>query len=147
MDPELRTRAEARLEDAAAALGLADPRRPLRDRLRQLRESDAAAFERAVAHYETQVLPGLAGDDPIAAWLEYGRFVGQLTSNGRLTVIDGTGRAAAYRAPLQAGTLVLFIPEDTAVEVLVAAAPQQATPAQAAALALLAERRLGLNGS
>jgi hypothetical protein len=144
MDAQGRGRAEARLEEAAGALGLADPRGPLRERLRQLRESDPAAFERAVQHYEGTVLPALAGDDPIAAWLEYGRFLGQLRSNGRLTAIDSTGRATVYRPPLQPASLVLFMPEDTAVEPLVAAAPQDCTPAQQATLDLLVRRRLAL---
>lgn len=146
MDAELRTRAEARLEQAAAALGLADPRAPLRQRLRQLRESHPDAFGRAVEHYEATVLPGLAGDDPIHAWLDYGRFLGQLTSNGRLTAIDATGRAAAFRPPLQQGTLVLFVPDDTSADVLVAASPLQCSAAQQASLDLLVHRRLGLAG-
>jgi hypothetical protein len=144
MSSELRTRAEARLAEAAAGLGLADPRAPLRGRLKQLREQHHAAFERAVAHYEGDVLPQLAGDDPIGAWLEYGRFVGQLTSNGRLTAIDATGRAASFRPPLQPATLVLFMPEDTAVEPLVVVAPAELSAAQQATIDLLVHRKLAL---
>jgi hypothetical protein len=148
MSTELRARAETRLAEAAAALDLADPRAPLRDRLRQLREQQPDAFERAVAHYEQTVLRALAAAgtdaDAIAAWLDYGLFVGRLTSNGRLTAIDATGRATPWRQGLEPGSLVLFLPEDTGAPALVAAGPRQPSAAQHATLALLIERKLSL---
>jgi hypothetical protein len=144
MDADERAQAESRLEQEAAVLGLADPRPALRARLRELRDLDAAAFGRAVAHYEQVVVPALAGADPVAAWLDYGRFVGQLTSAGTLTAIDGAGRATGFAPPLAPATLVLFVPDDLAVAPLVAAAPLQPTPAQRATLDLLVHRRLTL---
>lgn len=144
MNSELRARAEARLADAAAALDLADPRTPFRERLKQLREGHPAAFDRAVSHYERTVLPLLAGDDPLGAWLEYGQFLGQLTSDGRLTAVDRAGAAAQFRPPLPAGTLVLFLPEDTSVAPLVTAAPREPSAAQQATLDLLVHRKLTL---
>jgi hypothetical protein len=145
MTTDVRSRAETRLTEAAAALHLADPRGPFRERLKQLRETDPEAFQRAVAHYEQDVLPGLAEGDVLAVWLEYGRFLGQLSGNGRLTAIDATGRSTVYRPPLAPGTLVLFLPEDTAVDALVAATPQQPSPAQQATIDLLVSRRLALD--
>jgi hypothetical protein len=144
MDVISRAHAEARLEEAAAALRLADPRPALRERLRLLREAQPDAFRRAIDHYETTVLPALAGDDPLAAWLEYGRFIGQLTSNGRLTAIDSTGRAAPHRPPAAAGIVVLYLPEDTAVDALLLASPREPSAAQQAAIQLLVHRKLSL---
>jgi hypothetical protein len=142
MDAERRGRAEARLQEAAQALGLADPRPALRDRLRHLREAAPDAFRRAIEHYETTVLPALAEQDAIAAWLEYGRFVGQLTSNGRLTAIDRSGSAGEYRPPAAADAVVLFLPEDNAVDALLVVAPAAPAPAQQATIDLLVNRRL-----
>jgi hypothetical protein len=144
MSTELRTHAEARLAAAAAALGLADPRQPYRDRLKQLRQSQPEAFERAVAHYERDVLPLLAGEAPLDGWVEYGRFLGQLTSNGRLTAIDASGRATPFRPPLQSDLVVLFLPDDTAAEALITAVPALPSAAQQASLDLLVHRKLAL---
>jgi hypothetical protein len=144
MSNELRARAEARLIEAAAALGLADPRPPLRERLKRLREVHPAAFERAVAHYEQAVLPALADADPVGAWLEYGRFVGQLTGEGRMVAVNDTGRATTFSPPPTPSTLYLFIPEEASEEVIVAAAPDMPSSAQEATLALLVRRELSL---
>ncbi|HSJ24489.1 MAG TPA: hypothetical protein VK929_07480 [Longimicrobiales bacterium] len=144
MDADTRARAEMRLTDAAAALGLADPRPPLRERLKQLRESRDAGFQQAVRHYEDAVLPRLADEEPLQAWLDYARFVGQLSSNGRLMAIDATGLATPVRGGLAGPALVLFLPEDTAVPPLVAAQPLDSSDAQQAARLLLVERKLAL---
>src|SRR5688572_11570035 len=134
MDPQLRTTAEARLEHAAAALGLADPRPPYRDRLRYLRETHPDAFQRAIAHYESQVLPSMASGDAIASWLGYAQFLAGLTADGTLHVVDESGRASVYAAPLAPNTLVLFVPADTSEAVLVAASPLHISAAQQATL-------------
>jgi hypothetical protein len=144
MDAEHRARAESRLQHAAADLGLADPRSDMRERLRHLRQAQPDAFRRAIEHYEATVLPALAEGEPLEAWLDYGRFVGQLTANGRLTAVDTSGRAAAYRPPPVAGTLIMFVPEDTAVDALLVVRPQQPAPAQQASIDLLVHRRLAL---
>lgn len=141
---DLRTLAETRLEQAAANLGLADPRPALRDRLRSLKEGNPGAFDQARAHYEQTVLPALAsGENPLDAWAEYARVVGGLTASGRLTGIHEDGRAAPYTTPLP-GLLVLYIPEDTAEPVLVALPPKTPSAAQQAAIDLLVNRRLSL---
>jgi hypothetical protein len=140
MDAQQRARAEARLEEVAAALGLADPRPPYRDRLRRLRESDPQAFERAVGHYEKTVLPALADVAPLEAWLDYGRaLVGDPV---RTMVIDADGRATAMTPPVPGGSLVLLIPDDLSTDVLVGAAPLQPSPAQQATIDLLVARKL-----
>lgn len=145
MDPQLRAAAEARLEETAAALELADPRPPYRDRLRHLRDVHPDAFQRAVQYYETEVLPAMTTGDALAAWLDYARFLAGTTADGALHVIDETGRAAAYTSPLPARSLVLFIPEDTSEAVLVAAQPLHIAPAQQATLDLLVGRKLALS--
>ena len=143
MDPQLRARAEARLEQAAAALGLADPRPAYRDRLRHLRDAQPDAFQRAVAHYEREVLPALAQNDPLGAWLDYGRFLAALTADGAFTTIDESGRAHAYSAPLPPRSLVLFVPEDTSEAVFTAAQPLECSAAQQATIDLLVHRSQG----
>lgn len=141
---ELRARAEARLAEAAAAAACADPRPPLRDRLRDLKEAHPAAFERAIGHYEQVVLPGLAGAaEPLAAWIEYARFLGELTSPGRVLAVDATGWAGPYQAP-EPGQLVLFLPDDQAGAVLVALSPAAPTAAQQATIDLLVKHKLSL---
>lgn len=144
---DIRERAEARLSAAAAELALAEPMAPLRERLRTLRESHRDAYDRAVRHYTETVQPALLAEDPVTAWLDYGRFIGELTSNGRLVHVDATGRAAPWRPPTGAGALVLFVPEDNAVEAFVAIAPAAPTPAQEATVDLLVHGRLGLRTS
>lgn len=137
MDPELRTRAESRLEAAASAHGLADPRPGYRDRLRWLRENDTASFEQAISHYETSVLPALAAGDALTAWIDYGNFLARLSGSMQLNVIDATGRAGPYSTPLPRGSLAIFVPDDTGTPVLVAATPAEPSPAQQATLELL----------
>jgi hypothetical protein len=144
MDAPSRAHAEARLEAAAAALGLADPRPALRERLRLLRDTQPELFRRAIEHYDAAVLRALADADPIVAWLEYGAFIGQLTANGRLTAVDAAGRAAPYRPPASAGVVFLFLPDDNAVGALLVAAPLHPSPAQQATIRLLVERKLSL---
>jgi hypothetical protein len=142
--PDVKMRADARLADAALALGLADPRPPLRNRLRELKDAHPAAFERALRHYDEAVLPELAdGADPLAAWADWTRSLAELTSPGRLLAIDATGRAAPFAAPTP-GTMVLFVPDDAAAGVLVGLAPTEPSSAQQATVQLLVERRLAL---
>jgi hypothetical protein len=141
---DVRTRADARLDQAAAAMALADPRPPLRQRLRDLKESNTAGFERARAHYDQTVVPALADEgEPLQVWVDYARFLGELASPGRLMAIDGSGLATPYRPP-SAGELVLFVPDDTAAPVLVALAPASPTAAQQATNDLLVRHRLSL---
>jgi hypothetical protein len=146
MASDLRARAEARLIEAAEALDLGDPRPPLRGRLKRLRETHPEAFASAVAHYENTVLAALARADAVTAWVDYGRFVGERTAAGQLTRIDAHGRASTFQPPLTRGSLVLFVPEDGADEVLPVVAPRQPSAAQQAALELLVHRRLELPG-
>src|SRR5512142_1694232 len=107
-----RTLAERRLAEALAASAMADPRAPYRDRLRQLRASDPAAFARALDHFENTLVPAVAGDaEPLAAWLAYGTFLAELPGRGRTIAVGREGRARPYQPP-PAGALILFLPDD-----------------------------------
>lgn len=141
MDPHLRARAEARLEESARAAGVADPRPMYRERLRQLRQARPEAFDRAVLHYEEDVLPAMAGDDALRAWIDYGRYLASLDGAGRVVSIDPQGRASDPASGAAAG-LILFIPEDSAADVMVLCQPVSPSGAQEATVRLLVERKL-----
>lgn len=135
---EQSARADANLETALAARGLADPRPWLRDRLRRLRERNPEAFEEALAHYRGELLPTVAeGGDPVDAWVTYGHALGEWTGPGRTVAIDPTGRAAAWSPPHGDHLLVLHLPEADDAPALTIMAPAHPTPAQRAALELL----------
>jgi hypothetical protein len=141
MDPQLRARAETRLAEAAQAQGIADPRPPYRERLRQLRQARPEAFDEAIQHYEQHVLPALTERDPLPAWLEYGRYLASLTARGDVVRIDAQGRAAPWTVESPAA-LVLFLPDDTASDVMVLCRPIVLSDAQQATMTLLVERKL-----
>src|SRR5690606_2014126 len=88
MDPQLRASAEARLEEAARAAGIADPRPAYRERLRQLRQASQDTFDNAIRHYEKHVLPAMVDSDPLHTWIEYGRYLASLEGDGRVVTID-----------------------------------------------------------
>lgn len=131
----------AALQRALGALGYADPRPALRDRMRELRETNPAGFEEAKKRYEGVVA---TSDDPVEAWIEYGRYLGDLAGEGRLLAIDDTGFAAPYEAPPPAGALLLHLPEDTSVAALPVMMPASPSAAQQATLDLLVGRKLAL---
>lgn len=137
----MRARAEARLAEAARVQGIVDPRPSYRERLRQLREEQPQSFDRAVLHYEQEVLPALTERDPLPVWLEYGSYLASMTSPGDVVRIDEEGRAAAW-TPGSAAGLVLHIPGDTAAGVMVLSRPVEMSAAQTATVALLVERKL-----
>jgi hypothetical protein len=102
MSEQAKERADARLLEAFAREGIEDNRPAYRQRLRQLRDRNPAAFERALRHYEDEVLPALGvEDDPVAAWIAYGVWLGELDGPGRLLAVDADGRArpATSRRP------------------------------------------------
>lgn len=125
--------AEKKLEAALAAHGARDPREFYRERLRDLKQADAAAYDRAVAYYRDTLLPSIAHGEaePLAAWTEYGRTLAEALAPGRTVRIDGTGRAHPYEGP--GGTdLVLQIPEGKGGRAVLVALPAELTRAQKA---------------
>lgn len=139
-DPET-----ARLEAALAERGFADPRPALRERLRVLRDTDAAAFEQAKTRFETVVREGTQHDDTLEPWIEYGRYLGELSGEGRLYRIDATGRGEPYEAPLDPGTMLLHLPDEVSVPALAILLPLAPTEPQRATHDLLVGRKLGIS--
>jgi hypothetical protein len=73
MADDPKTRADARLEAALETATVRDPRPLYRPILRYLRERDPSAFERAIRHFDEELVPAVAGDaDPLTAWLDFG---------------------------------------------------------------------------
>lgn len=144
-DPTLRERADQRFEQALQATGARDPRDFYRTRLRELREQDAAAFQRALEYFDGTLTPEVAreGSDPLAAWLEYGRFLANLVTPGRTVQVDSSGLAHAYTPPVPQDHLVLHLPEHTGVPVQVVGIPTQLSPAQRATYDLLVKGAQG----
>lgn len=133
--------ADRRLEETLERERIADPRESLRARLRALRGT--AHFDRAVAHYQEALLPGVANGtlDPLAAWLEYGRLIAG-AAPGREVAVDVDGRDGAELA--DPASLLLHVPEERGAPVTPLRAPADPSPAQRATLALLVEGRTRL---
>lgn len=97
---DIRARADARLEEALAAAGMADPRPACRDRLKALKAASSTAFARAVDHFEHTLVPAVAGGaEPLAQWLEYARVLAEASGPGRTVIVDSGGRARPYHGP------------------------------------------------
>ncbi len=136
-----RALADLRLAEALAASGLEDPRVLYRDRLRQLRTSDPAAFSRALEYFEGTLVPAVAGGaDPLAAWIGYGTFLAELPGRGRTIAVDSSGRARPYEPPPDKA-LILFLPDDGRRPVEVLLGPSERSPAQQATVDLLVRGR------
>lgn len=139
---DLRPRADARLDSALERSPFRDPRPFYRQVLKQLRARDRDALDRAVRHYEDELIPAVAADgDPLALWLDYGRLLARLAGPGRTLEVDASGRASpveddARRDP-GAGSLLLHLPDDAAAPAVVLRCPRDATPAQDASIDLL----------
>jgi hypothetical protein len=145
MSSQDRKQADARLAEGLAAHCAADARETYRNRLRALKAENADAFTRASRYYEERVVPRLlAESDPLDAWIDYGRVIGELTGTGRLMVIDASGKSAAYEPPLAPGQMVMFVPDDTRYGSFAAIQPMELSAAQRATLGLLVEGRLSL---
>ena len=139
MSDDLRARADARLESALADSPFRDPRPDLRPMLKHLREHDAPAFDRALAHFETTLIPAVAGEaDPLEEWLAYGRVLATLAGGGEILAIDGSGRAGPVGEATPApDAMLLHLPASPDTPALVLRCPRDATPAQEASVDLL----------
>lgn len=113
MSDDLTARADARLEEALARTGARDPREYYRERLKELKQSDADGYAASVAYYRDTLLPRVASGEaePLAAWTEYGRHLAEATAAGRTLSVDPTGRAHPYAYPALGDHLVLHLPE------------------------------------
>jgi hypothetical protein len=141
----LRERADQRFARALQETGARDPRDFYRQRLRELRERDEGAFQRALDYYENRLVPAVAaeGSDPLVEWLEYGRLLAQLSLDGRTVQVDPTGRAGPYAPPVPLEHLVLHLPTSTREAALPVGIPPELSPAQRATFELLVRHSLG----
>lgn len=141
---DLRELADQRLQAALERTGARNPRDFYRDRLRELKDRDAAAYRRGVDYYESRLIPAVASDecDPLEEWLEYGRFLATLFHEGETVQIDPTGRAEPYERPLPADRLVLHLPTSARERAIPVGLPPQLSPAQRAAYDLLVMRKV-----
>lgn len=142
---DLRDRAERRFAHALRESGARDPRDFYRERLRELRERDPAAFDEAVEYYEKTLIPAVADDasEPLAEWLEYGRLLARLLVDGETLQIDPTGRSGPYRAPVPRDHLVIQMPGSPREKALPVGLPPELSPAQRAAYDLLVRHATG----
>lgn len=146
MEQDQKTDADRRLESALESAGVRDPRPYFRPALKHLRERDPDAFDRALRHYETVLIPAVAGgEEPMRAWLDYGLELAGAMGPGRTVEVDATGRARDLSPEpddLATGSgLLLHLPEDDAAPALVLYYPASSSPAQDATVELLVAGR------
>lgn len=122
--------ADDRLAAALADRDLEDPRPLYRDLLRELRSEDPGAYEEAVERYEREVAAA-EGDDPVAAWFGYGRWLASRLAPGRAVAVDRSGRSreSDAGAPPPA-CLLLHLPESTSRRAITLAVPSHPTEHQ-----------------
>jgi len=140
---ETREVAEERFKQALADTGARDPRDYYRERLVALRDRDPIAYQRAVVYFNTVLVPEVAreGSDPIAAWLDYGCFLAELSVDGGPVQIDASGRSQPYRSPAPTDHLVIHLPTSAREPALAVGLPPKLSPAQKATYDLLVLRR------
>jgi hypothetical protein len=138
---ELRTEADRRFEETLARTGARDPREYYREQLRELRESDAEGYRRAVEYFETRLVPAVASPegDSILEWMEYGRLLARLRTPGEAVRIDATGRSTPYVPPADPDDLVLHLPTSARERAMPIGLPPRLTPPQRAAYELLVQ--------
>jgi hypothetical protein len=142
MDDTVKATAEARTRDAILAGPYEDFREAYRDRLRWLKDARPAAFTTALAHYESLVENIAQGTDPLRAWLQYGRQLGELSGAGKVHAIDASGRSLSPTGA--ADEMLLHLPDDISVPALALAVPRTFSDHQKATLDLLVRRKLAL---
>lgn len=140
-DEGLRSAADRRIAEALAATGVPDPRDRYRGWLRELRSRDEGAFREALAHYEQELVPTVAGGsaDPLAAWTRYGLRLAERLMPGEAVRIDESGRSRPLNGAPVPTELVLHLPRATRERALAVHIPSAPSPAQRAAYALLVE--------
>lgn len=108
-----RKEAERRLEEALESSGARDPREFYRDMLRRLKADSIPNYQRAVAYYDAVLVPGIASgsEDPLVAWLEYGRTLAELTAPGHTVDVDRSGLSRPHEPGDSRDQLVLHIPD------------------------------------
>lgn len=136
--------AEQRFNDAMEKTGARDPRPFYREQLKELREINPSAYEQGAAYYQSTLIPRVAeaDSDPMAEWLEYGRFLASLRARGETVQIDPSGQSRPYHKPAPLDHLVLHLPSSAREPGLPVGIPQQLSPAQKASYDLLVRQKV-----
>jgi len=151
MNEETRKQADRRFEEALEATDARDPRDFYRELLRELKDRDAEAYERAVDHFTGTLIPGIASGElePLRAWREYGRKLAEWIVEGRTVEIDETGRARPHEPSEDdawSDAMVLHLPVGGREKAILVSLPAEPTPAQRATYDLLVAGRQTLRG-
>lgn len=151
MDEEMKEKADRRFEEALEAAGARDPRDFYRSLLRELKDRDSDAYDRAVAHFREELIPGIASEElePLRAWREYGRKLAEWTVAGRTVEIDETGRSRPHD-PSEDGewgdAMVVHLPEGGKEKAILVSLPSEPSRAQRATYDLLVAGKQTLRG-
>lgn len=134
MADSIQDTADRLLQEALEREGARDPREFYRTQLRELRELNGEAYDRAVAYYRETLLPTIAEGraDPIRAWAAYGRTLAELRAPGRTVAVDGTGRSRGLEGTGEPDELVLHLPDERRHRAILVSLPPELTPAQRA---------------
>ena len=145
----MQARADQIFENALERSGAKDPREFYRKQLREMKANDPDAYREAVAYYEEALVPSIAesGDDPLAAWRQFGCRVAELTVTGTPVEIDISGQRLPYAPPTPADRMVLHIPQGSKGRALVVGLPPEPSSAQLATYDLLVGGRQQLRDS
>lgn len=148
MTDEQQTRADEAFAAALETQGSRDPREYYRERLKDLKSEDDQAYQVAVNHYRDVLIPGIAdgGEDPLLAWMEYGRLLAELSAPGRTVCVDESGKSSAYEVDSALGQLVLHLPDEGRKRALLVGLPPNPSPAQRATFDLLVQGKKKLPG-
>jgi hypothetical protein len=124
---------------ALEATGARDPREYYRKQMAELKQSDPSAFAEARDYYARVLVPAVAGgqEDPIQAWLEFGRRLAEWSGPGETVLVDGTGVAHPWSRPVPLDHLALHLPEARGGRAAAVGIPIEPTPAQRATFDLL----------
>lgn len=130
--------ADRRYEAALAESGFSDVRPLYRKLLARLRDRDPERYERAVERYEEDLLREVAeGDEPLEAWIGYGRWLAEELAPGRTVAVDRTGRARDLSGEPPAHHLLLHLPQNSRERAIELALPDDPSDHQVMARDLL----------
>ena len=148
MDPAIKEAADRRFDEALESTGARDPREFYRKALRELKEVDSAAYDRAVGHFQEVLVPSIAsgGAEPLAAWREYGCLIAEATAEGRTVEVDETGLSGPFTPESPLDRMVLHLPDGRGGRAILVSLPPNPTPAQRATYDLLVMGKHRLHG-
>ena len=125
--------------EALAAHGIEDVQPRYRRLLVELKARDAAAYERAVARYRSEVEGAASGSEALAVWLSYGAWLASRIAPGRLVAISTEGLATPAPDSAPSGPMLIHLPDAPKRKALVVAMPVDPSEAQRATADLLCE--------